>query len=179
MSSTSDGDVTVALRADGCLPVCPPNLIRMPGVSVSILLSLVVIATGCSSNDIPTYPVEGIVTLDDGTPVQTGTVEFNSLDQNLTARGSIQSDGTFRLTTFKDGDGAVAGAHDAVVVQLISTEDLSLHEHDHGPTIDPKFAHYDSAGLRFTVHTDRTNSIRVLLTPVKSDSENAESPVFP
>ena len=111
------------------------------------LVSLTILV-GCSGNGIATYPVEGIVTLEDGTPWQTGTVEFNSTEHDLTASGRIQSDGTFRLTTYKAGDGAVSGDHDAVVVQLISTEDLPLHDHDHGPTIDPKYSHYDSAGLR-------------------------------
>lgn len=139
-----------------------------------ILLSLSVLA-GCSGNGIATYPVEGIVTLEDGTPLQTGTVEFNSLEHDLTASGSIQSGGTFSLTTFKDGDGAVSGDHDAVVVQLISTEDLPLHQHDHGPTIDPKYSHYDTAGLRFTVHEDRTNSVKIVLTPIDDDSHGTGS----
>jgi len=141
---------------------------------IATLLSLAVLV-GCSGNGIATYPVEGIVTLEDGTPLQTGTVEFNSIERDLTASGKIQSDGTFRLTTFKDGDGAVSGDHDAVVVQLISTEDLPLHDHDHGPTIDPKYSHYDSAGLSFTVHDDRTNAVKIVLTPVDEDSHGAES----
>jgi hypothetical protein len=147
---------------------------KAPSLSVNILFAIVVMTTGCSGNGIATYPVEGIVVLEDGTPVQTGTVEFNSLQQDLTARGKIQPDGTFRLTTFKDGDGAVPGIHDAVVVQLISTEDLPLHEHDHGPTIAPKYSHYDSAGLRFTVHDDRTNSLKVVLRKVTADSATIE-----
>jgi hypothetical protein len=141
---------------------------------VATLFCLAVLV-GCSGNGIATYAVEGIVTLEDGTPLQTGTVEFNSLEHDLTASGSIQSDGTFRLTTYKAGDGAVSGDHDAVVVQLISTEDLPLHDHDHGPTIDPKYSHYDSAGLRFTVHDDRTNAVKIVLTPVQEDSHGAES----
>ena len=138
------------------------------------LVSLTILV-GCSGNGVATYPVEGIVTLEDGTPLQTGTVEFNSTEHDLTASGRIQSDGTFRLTTYKAGDGAVSGDHDAVVVQLISTEDLPLHDHDHGPTIDPKYSHYDSAGLRFTVHDDRTNSVKIVLTPVDENSHGDES----
>lgn len=148
--------------------ITPPHPLRALSLFQLAVIAVVTTAMGCSGNGIPTCPVEGIVVLEDGTPVQTGTVEFNSLEKDLTARGSIQSDGTFRLTTFTDGDGAVAGIHDAVVVQLVSTEDLPLHEHDHGPTIDPKYAHYDSAGLQFTVRSDRTNSIRIVVTPVTS-----------
>lgn len=141
------------------------------------VLAVVTSIVGCSGNGIPTFPVEGTVVLEDGTPVQTGTVEFNSTERDLTARGRIEADGTFTLTTFKEGDGAVAGVHDAVVVQLISTEDLPLHDHSHGPTIDPVYSHYDSAGLRFTVHDDRTNSIRIVLTAVDTEAKGSSAEV--
>ncbi len=124
------------------------------------------VVCGCSDSQVPTWPVSGTVVLEDGTPLETGTVEFASDDGVHTARGSIQSDGSFRLTTFSDGDGAVAGAHDAVVIQLISTEDLPIHQHDHGPTIDPRFAHYDSANLRFTVKPDEDNEFQLVVAEV-------------
>jgi hypothetical protein len=127
---------------------------------------LLIATCGCSGSPVATWPVSGKVVLEDGTPLKTGTVEFASVDGVHTARGSIQSDGSFRLTTFSDGDGAVAGTHDAVVIQLISTEDLPLHQHDHGPTIDPRFAHYDSAGLEFTVQAEQDNEFRIVVTAV-------------
>lgn len=125
------------------------------------------VATGCSSSEVPTIPVKGTVTLQDGTAVQTGTVEFNAIEGDWTARGTIQPDGTFYLSTFSDGDGAVPGTHDAVVVQLIATEDLPLHQHDHGPTVDPKYAHYDRSGLQYTVKPDGENHITIQVDPVK------------
>ena len=73
----------------------------------------------------------------------------------------------FYLSTFTDGDGAVPGTHDAVVVQLIVTEDLPLHQHDHGPTVDPKYAHYDRAGLHYIVSSDSENQISIQVDPVK------------
>ncbi len=133
---------------------------------VPALLLVVAVASGCSSGSVPTWPVSGTVTLEDGTALQTGTVEFASEDGAHTARGVIQKDGSFRLSTFKDGDGAVAGRHDAVVIQLISTEDLPLHEHEHGPTVDPRFGHYDSSGLEFTVKPDRENAFRIVVSAV-------------
>lgn len=111
-----------------------------------------------------------MVVLEDGTPLETGTVEFASDDGLHTARGKIQSDGSFRLTTFHKDDGAVAGNHDAVVIQLVSTEDLPIHQHDHGPTIDPKFAHYDSADLSFTVKPDENNEFRIVVAEVDPDT---------
>ncbi|MHC4877762.1 MAG: carboxypeptidase regulatory-like domain-containing protein [Planctomycetota bacterium] len=139
--------------------------------AVSALL-LLAGACGCSDSQVPTWPVSGKVVLEDGTPLETGTVEFASDDGIHTARGTVQSDGSFRLTTFRDGDGAVAGAHDVVVIQLISTEDLPMHQHDHGPTIDPRFAHYDRSGLRFTVKPEDDNEFRIVVAEVDPDHTN-------
>lgn len=128
---------------------------------------VLLVATGCSSSEIPTVPVKGTVTLQDGTIVETGTVEFNAVEGGWTARGTIQPDGTFYLSTFSDGDGAVPGTHDAVVVQLIATEDLPLHQHNHGPTVDPKYAHYDRSGLQYIVKPDGENQISIQVDPIK------------
>ena len=125
-------------------------------------------AIGCSSSEVPTVPVKGTVALRDGTVVETGTVEFNATEGDWTARGTIKPDGTFYLSTFTDGDGAVPGTHDAVVVQLIATEDLPLHQHDHGPTVDPKYAHYDHSGLHYIVKPDGENQINIQVDPVES-----------
>jgi hypothetical protein len=151
-SSTSDADRKV-------IPVL--NTIQIAG-TIALLAAI-----GCSGSEVPTVPVKGTVTLRDGTAVETGTVEFNATEGDWTARGTIQPDGTFYLSTFTDGDGAVPGTHDAVVVQLIVTEDLPLHQHDHGPTVDPKYAHYDRAGLHYIVSSDSENQISIQVDPVK------------
>lgn len=132
----------------------------------AVTLLIMTLACGCSDRQTPTWPVSGVVVLNDGTPVQTGTVEFASDDGVHTARGSIQQDGSFRLTTFQDGDGAVTGFHDAVVIQMISTEDLPIHQHDHGPTVDPRFGHYDRAGLRFEVTPETDNAFRIVVSEI-------------
>jgi hypothetical protein len=55
-----------------------------------------------------------------GKPVSTGTVTFFPLEAkgeaNRPAIGEISSDGSFELTTFNTGDGAVLGQHKAIVV---------------------------------------------------------------
>jgi hypothetical protein len=137
------------------------NMIYIVGV-IALLAT-----TGCSGSEVPTVPVKGTVTLRDGTVVETGTVEFNATEGDWTARGTIKPDGTFYLSTFTDGDGAVPGTHDAVVVQLIATEDLPLHQHDHGPTVDPRYAHYDRSGLQYSVTPDGENHITIQVDSVE------------
>src|SRR5271165_2392317 len=46
-----------------------------------------------------------------GQPLTTGTVRFEPDDFGRPASGKLQSDGTFVLTTLKEGDGVVAGHH--------------------------------------------------------------------
>jgi hypothetical protein len=68
---------------------------------------------GCGSSGgtpVPLIAVKGKVTYK-GQPVTKGVVEFEPEGYGHPAKGQLQSDGTFQLTTFKLGDGVVAGAH--------------------------------------------------------------------
>ncbi len=57
-----------------------------------------------------TIPVKGTVTYK-GQPLTGGTVEFEPRNAGRNARGAIRPDGTFVLSTSKDGDGAVEDLH--------------------------------------------------------------------
>lgn len=54
--------------------------------------------------------VKGTITFK-GKPLTRGQVQFEPKDAGRDAYGKIQPDGTFVLTTFKEGDGAVKGVH--------------------------------------------------------------------
>ena len=68
---------------------------------------------GCGQADGPwsgqTVPVKGKVTYK-GKPLTQGTVSSSPRIPAARPHGNIQPDGTFVLTTFKEGDGAVAGS---------------------------------------------------------------------
>jgi hypothetical protein len=85
-----------------------------------VLLSLVVLALGCGEkrNTPPTAPVTGKVTYK-GKPVIGGTVTFNPEEalKGNPGSGDIAEDGTYSLTTYEVGDGAVLGKH-TVTVQV-------------------------------------------------------------
>jgi hypothetical protein len=55
-------------------------------------------------------PVKGKITYK-GQPVTKGLVTFEPDGYGRNARGQLQSDGTYVLTTEKEGDGVVAGHH--------------------------------------------------------------------
>lgn len=79
------------------------------GGGVYVCALALVLVTGCNSNP-PVAPVSGIVTLD-GEPLKFGTVMFQHTEGGQPAVGEIQSDGTFALSTFNPGDGAIVGSH--------------------------------------------------------------------
>src|SRR4051794_945364 len=69
---------------------------------------------GCGDRDgtpvLPTYEVKGRVLLAGGQPLRMGRVYFvPKTGPALAALGEVASDGSFALTTYKAGDGAVPG----------------------------------------------------------------------
>jgi hypothetical protein len=74
---------------------------------------------GCGPNEgpyvTPTVPVKGKVTYK-GQPLTSGSVTFESEENGRESHGSIQSDGTFVMTTTREGDGAMPGNHRVAVI---------------------------------------------------------------
>ena len=114
--------------------------------------------TGCS-DQLRTYPVSGKVRFSTGGVVHVGTVELKSRDHNVQARGQIQSDGSFTLTTYKDGDGAVSGKHDCVVVQFVMAEGISGHKPSTVGVVDRRYASYSTSGLSAEISPVHSNEL--------------------
>jgi hypothetical protein len=125
------------------------------GASLACLL-----AAGCSDR-LPTYPVSGRVIFPDGSPVHTGTIELQSLEHPVQARGTIGMDGMFSLTTYEKNDGAVAGKHSCVVVQLVLAEEVRGFHGGVEGVVHPRFGSYASSGLQFEIDPDRDNFLTV------------------
>jgi hypothetical protein len=103
------------------------------------------------------YAVEGKVVFADGQPLTEGTVEFETIENlrtRINARGEIQPDGTFRLTTYIDYDGGVAGEHRALVMPPLP---------EAGPApplpIKPHYRSFETSGLAFTVKPEPNHFI--------------------
>lgn len=128
-----------------------------------LLLAITLPLMGCGSDQVPTYPVRGKVQFDDGVPVRNGTIELESVEHGTTATGTIQSDGSFVLGTYTEDDGAAAGEHTAIVVQLVIADGAFKHTVDHGRPVPPKFADYESSPLKVTVEPKPQNEITVTI----------------
>ena len=130
-------------------------------------LSLLFTSSGCGEKQPATYPTRGRVDFSDGKPVMLGTVELLSEDGALNAQGTIQPDGTFVLGTFTSNDGAVAGKHKAIVMQMIVSDGLPKHSMDHGDPVDPFYSSYSSSPLTATIQASESNEITLTVERAK------------
>ena len=121
-------------------------------IAVVILLAF---ASGCERGPLPTYRAGGKVVYCDGTPVAGGLVVFQVIDgpKPTSARGTIEPDGSFRLSTFKTGDGAIEGEHRAAIIPKALGPEVDRDEVRRLPpkSISGKFSDFNTSGLTFSV----------------------------
>jgi len=120
---------------------------------------LLVLFAGCGSG---MQPVRGKVTLPDGKPAAGSQVVFESEQEGkkISARGDVQGDGTFELSTFKPGDGVPPGKYKVQVnpPPMVNAE---------GPYISPfnaKYSNFNTSGLEFEVKRGATNDFPIQVT---------------
>jgi len=109
----------------------------------------VTFAMGCGGKR--TYDVIGTVKFKDGTPMTEGVVLFEPVDKaaHHSARGFLKPDGSFRLGTHRDDDGAYEGTYK---VQVTPPAPLPREEgKPRKPVIHPRFQSFDTSKLEFTV----------------------------
>ncbi len=138
-----------------------------------LLVLLCLAGTGCSGR-LATYPVQGQVQFLDGAPVRVGTIELKSLDHAVQARGEIQEDGSFTLSTFSDGDGAVAGKHACVVVQFVMAEEIASHRPSQLGVIDRRYNSYSTSGLSIEVLPQSSNRVVIEVAGVLKKQPEGE-----
>jgi len=135
--------------------------------SVVIAVSTLLIS-GCGSGGV--YPVHGQVVWKDGSPAKELAgclVFFDQPDKQMSARGQIANDGSFRLTTHKENDGAPAGDHVVLLVEI-------GRKHLGGPDgtllapgkIDSRYSSHSTTELKATVKPG-TNKITLTVEPPK------------
>ena len=85
---------------------------------LAVVLLVTTFLVGCAGSG--PYPVEGSLVWEDGTPAKElalSSVVFDLPEKQTSARGVVQPDGSFRLTTNKPDDGALAGDYKVMVVE--------------------------------------------------------------
>ena len=114
------------------------------------VLFLIAFLSGCG-NDI--HPVEGQVVWKGGAlakELEGSHVVFELPEKKTSARGIIQADGTFRLSTHKPNDGAPAGEHKVLILE--DRKNANAEGTLLAPALlDPRFADLKKSGLTATV----------------------------
>ncbi len=129
-------------------------------ICASVLVVMLALM-GCGPSRPPAFKAHGKVSFPNGSPVRVGTIEFRSREHPIHARGTIDEDGSFTLTTYRNGDGAIAGTHDCVIVQMVITEDTKAKRHGTVGVVHPRYASYSTSGLECTIEANRENLIEL------------------
>jgi hypothetical protein len=167
-----------------------------PSLAAFVSLPLIAALAGCGGRE-ATYPVSGVVRFEDGAPVPYGMVEFRAKGAGRIARGQLDPSGRFTLGTFANGDGAIVGTHQVIVVQHIlpdqrlepaahdapphDNEDAEEHA-DHAEShqdqprlVAPKHASYTTSGLTAKVRSEGANEV-TLVVESYSPKRGADEP---
>jgi hypothetical protein len=135
---------------------------RLFGPGLTLALALVVALPGCGGGDpyaVKPVSAAGTVTYH-GQPVKKGTILFQPVgEQGRPASGTIE-DGKFALTTYREGDGAVAGKHEVAVV---ATEEQKRKDGDTSVKyiVPENYASPESSGVTVDVPPGGSRDLRV------------------
>jgi hypothetical protein len=131
------------------------------------LVAVLVLVAGCGGKG--TYPVEGKVVYPDGTvatDLAGHSVNFESAELKVSATGEVQSDGSFKLGTYENDDGALPGKYRVTVFRPLPVGD----EPTPRDMIDPKYKSLDTSGLEVTIEP-KVNAVTLTVERVKRNSD--------
>jgi hypothetical protein len=134
----------------------------------SVLLTRIAVAliaatlVGCSSGP-RSWPVKGRVVFSDRSPVASGVVEFAPVGGGPAARGKIDENGRFVLST-GTRPGAAAGEYQVAVVQLVVADGAAAHVSGHkaAHVVPAKYGRFESSGLKFVVQPE-SNDLEIVI----------------
>lgn len=130
---------------------------------LGMLALFCLVLTGCETS-IATHPVSGKVVLPDGSPAGGGIIKFRTTSQEgemVKAHGEIQPDGSFQLTTFQEGDGALEGEHEAILFSPATGDGGGRVV---APSFPAKYRKYETSGLKFRVDPGQNEFVIELAT---------------
>jgi hypothetical protein len=149
---------------------------RWSAIGFLWLVVICCILPGCNQGPLKTYPVQGKFVYEDGTFPKFGDIEFYSETHRINARGVIERDGTFTVSTFRKGDGAVAGKHKIIVTQNLASP-LTARirqeiDHDHGKIISLQYNDYRTTDLECEITPKGINRIELVVKPNPRQTED-------
>jgi hypothetical protein len=113
----------------------------------------------------PVYKASGVVMLD-GQPLEGAEVVFYSAELEMTATGRTDASGTFKLTTYDEGDGFVEGTHSVSISKRVWIEKPTRYDSAEEPQkalfpqelLAAKFTKPDTSQLQATIEKRGKNA---------------------
>lgn len=130
----------------------------------TLLLLAALVISGCGAGEPAVYPVTGVVQFRGGKPLTAGLLEFAPLDGGPAARGKLNPDGTFTVST-GDRPGAVAGKHRIVVLPMAMADGAPLNHRHKAVVAHPRHARFETSGLTATVEAGKSNHVTLEVEP--------------
>lgn len=119
------------------------------------MVPLAVLALAGCSDDLPDRgEVSGTISFQ-GKPLPGGTITFHPQGEGNPAYGELQSDGTYELTTYEKGDGAVLGEH-IVTIEIFAGQAAPSAlpgSETRSSSIPKKYTSVEDSPLKFTVES--------------------------
>jgi hypothetical protein len=141
----------------------------MVKLSIALLWLVMGLSSGCGrGGDLPTAKSGGVVTIDNK-PLANAHVIFTP-DTGRAAIGQTAGDGSFTLSTYGSGDGAIVGHHHVTVVAREAGD--GQYDRPGAPGIErpgrslipEKYANTGTSGLAFDVSAERDNTFQIQLS---------------
>lgn len=127
----------------------------LAAVKIALCVGLLGIA-GCGGS---LQPVRGTVTLPGGKPAEGSMVVFEGevAGKTVSARGDVQTDGSFALSTLKPGDGVPPGKYRVAVMP----PPMVNAEGPYRPPFNAKYTNFETSGLTFEVERGKRNEFPI------------------
>ena len=130
---------------------------------------MAVVSAGCQRSPYELAPVHGTVTID-GRPVSQAKVMFapvenaeNAANPGKPAFGLLRENGSYKLTTYENDDGAVVGKHWVTLVNLTRKAEKQQLVVRRAPNIVPTFTRL-TVPQQVTVAAGQENQIDIKLS---------------
>jgi hypothetical protein len=146
---------------------------RLSAAILCLLVALLTVA-GCGSAKV--YPVSGQVNFNGKPMAGTGSITFIPVVQKEgapMAGGEVLADGTYKLTTVKPNDGALAGEYRVAITQVTSVEPMPVPDGEAAPAV---VAALKPDQLIPAVYGDHVNSPLTATVKPETNTINFELP---
>lgn len=128
------------------------GILRRPA-TIAICAAACIVNAGCGESNPPAHPTKITLKLTDGRPAVGARITLMSADGSIKSFGVADTEGVAKMSTFGDGDGAVAGRHMVAVGPPAVDGDPDVNRPAY--TIANRLASFTTSQLEFEVDPNK------------------------